>query len=158
MWAEIDRLRRIKAAAQNLMAQKGRHNTEIAYQRLVESLTPNGEATGAIRWNDGGELVDKKELELVRAAAVLIANGEAGMARPTFRQAETMARGIVAMADEVSTLRDALQKIADPNSFVHGGSAAELCRIYEDIAQAALSSNVKVTGCPPGAAKQGDER
>jgi hypothetical protein len=63
------------------------------------------------------------------------------MSRPTFRQAEMMARGIVALADEVSALREALQKIADPNSFVHGGSAAELCRRYEDIAQMALSSN-----------------
>lgn len=38
---EIDRLRAIESAAMNLVAQKGRHNTEIAYRRLVETLTHN---------------------------------------------------------------------------------------------------------------------
>lgn len=35
---EIDRLRTIEAAARNLVKVKGRHNSEIAYQRLVEAL------------------------------------------------------------------------------------------------------------------------
>jgi hypothetical protein len=34
----IERLEKIEAAAQNLMKMKGRHNTEIAYQRLVAVL------------------------------------------------------------------------------------------------------------------------
>ena len=34
----IERLERIEAAAQNLVKMKGRHNTEIAYQRLVVAL------------------------------------------------------------------------------------------------------------------------
>ena len=34
----IERLEQIEAAAQNLMKMKGRHNTEIAYQRLVDAL------------------------------------------------------------------------------------------------------------------------
>ena len=36
--AMIDRLEQIEAAAQNLVRMKGRHNTEIAYQRLVDAL------------------------------------------------------------------------------------------------------------------------
>jgi hypothetical protein len=40
--SEVARLRAIEAAARNLVAQKGRHHTELAYQRLVEVLTPNG--------------------------------------------------------------------------------------------------------------------
>lgn len=35
---EIARLRRIESAAQNLIAQRGRHNTEIAYRRLVGAV------------------------------------------------------------------------------------------------------------------------
>lgn len=38
---EIDRLRKIEAAARNLVAQKGRHHTEQAYQRLAALLVPN---------------------------------------------------------------------------------------------------------------------
>jgi hypothetical protein len=34
----IERLEQIEAAAQNLVKMKGRHNTEIAYQRLVAVL------------------------------------------------------------------------------------------------------------------------
>ena len=34
----IERLEQIEAAAQNLVKMKGRHNTEIAYQRLVAAL------------------------------------------------------------------------------------------------------------------------
>lgn len=35
---EIARLREIEDAARNLVAQKGRHNTEIAYKRLADAL------------------------------------------------------------------------------------------------------------------------
>ena len=35
---EIPRLRKIEAAAKNLIAQKGRHHTEQAYKLLEESL------------------------------------------------------------------------------------------------------------------------
>ena len=34
----IGRLEQIESAAQNLVKMKGRHNTEIAYQRLVDAL------------------------------------------------------------------------------------------------------------------------
>ena len=34
----IERSEKIEAAAQNLVKMKGRHNTEIAYQRLVAAL------------------------------------------------------------------------------------------------------------------------
>lgn len=34
----IERGERIESAAQNLVKMKGRHNTEIAYQRLVAAL------------------------------------------------------------------------------------------------------------------------
>ena len=34
----IERMNRIESAAQNLVKMKGRHNTEIAYQRLVATL------------------------------------------------------------------------------------------------------------------------
>ena len=34
----IERVERIESAAQNLVKMKGRHNTEIAYQRLVAAL------------------------------------------------------------------------------------------------------------------------
>ena len=34
----IERMERIESAAQNLVRMKGRHNTEIAYQRLVAAL------------------------------------------------------------------------------------------------------------------------
>ena len=34
----IERLKKIESAAQNLVNMKGRHNTEIAYQRLVAAL------------------------------------------------------------------------------------------------------------------------
>lgn len=34
----IERMGRIESAAQNLVKMKGRHNTEIAYQRLVAAL------------------------------------------------------------------------------------------------------------------------
>ena len=34
----IERMDRIESAAQNLVKMKGRHNTEIAYQRLVAAL------------------------------------------------------------------------------------------------------------------------
>lgn len=37
----------VVAAAKNLVAQKGRHNTEIAYKRLVDALTHNAEVSGA---------------------------------------------------------------------------------------------------------------
>lgn len=43
---ENKRLRIIEEAARNLCAQKGRHNTEIAYRRLEDALTPNAEFTG----------------------------------------------------------------------------------------------------------------
>jgi hypothetical protein len=36
--ARIERLERIEAAALNLVKVKGRHHTEIAYQRLVAAL------------------------------------------------------------------------------------------------------------------------
>lgn len=35
---EITRLRKIERAARNLTAVKGRHNSEIAYTRLVEAM------------------------------------------------------------------------------------------------------------------------
>lgn len=35
---KIERLRAIEAAAKNLVKMKGRHHTEIAYQRLVAEL------------------------------------------------------------------------------------------------------------------------
>lgn len=35
---ELEKLRRIEIAAKTLVEQKGRHNTEIAYQRLVNAL------------------------------------------------------------------------------------------------------------------------
>lgn len=39
---EVRRLREIADAAQNLIDQKGRHNTQIAYERLASALkTPN---------------------------------------------------------------------------------------------------------------------
>jgi alanine-alpha-ketoisovalerate/valine-pyruvate aminotransferase len=38
---EVRRQRGIEAAAKNLVAQKGRHNTEIAYKRLVDAMTHN---------------------------------------------------------------------------------------------------------------------
>lgn len=42
MNAEFERLREIELAAKNLIAQKGRHNTETAYKRLSDLLvTPN---------------------------------------------------------------------------------------------------------------------
>ena len=34
----IERMEKIESAAQNLVKMKGRHNTEIAYQRLVAAL------------------------------------------------------------------------------------------------------------------------
>ena len=34
----IERMKKIESAAQNLVNMKGRHNTEIAYQRLVAAL------------------------------------------------------------------------------------------------------------------------
>lgn len=39
---ELARLQEIEAAARNLVAQKGRHHTEQAYQRLAALLVPNG--------------------------------------------------------------------------------------------------------------------
>lgn len=36
--AEIERLRKIEEAAQNLLSVKGRHHTEQAYKRLEEAL------------------------------------------------------------------------------------------------------------------------
>ena len=35
----------LQCAVENLVAQKGRHNTEIAYKRLVDVLTHNAELT-----------------------------------------------------------------------------------------------------------------
>lgn len=35
-------------------------------------------------------------------------------------------------------MRKCLEAIADPNGFIHGGTPAELCRIYEDMALEAL--------------------
>ena len=35
---EIERLRKIEAAARNLLSVKGRHHTEQAYKRLEEAL------------------------------------------------------------------------------------------------------------------------
>ncbi len=43
---EVARLRAIEAAARNLVAQKGRYHTEVAYKRLVEVLTPNVKFSG----------------------------------------------------------------------------------------------------------------
>jgi hypothetical protein len=40
---EVNRLRRIEKAARNLVAQKGRHNTETAYHRLEEALMTKAE-------------------------------------------------------------------------------------------------------------------
>lgn len=34
----IERMERLESAAQNLVKMKGRHNTEIAYRRLVAAL------------------------------------------------------------------------------------------------------------------------
>lgn len=34
----LERMNRIESAAQNLVKMKGRHNTEVAYQRLVAAL------------------------------------------------------------------------------------------------------------------------
>ena len=39
--SEIARLRKIEAAAKNLVQQKGRHHTEQAYQRLAALVVPN---------------------------------------------------------------------------------------------------------------------
>lgn len=39
--AEILRLRKIEAAARNLVMQKGRHHTEQAYARLAALMVPN---------------------------------------------------------------------------------------------------------------------
>ena len=36
--AKIERMEKIESAAQNLVKMKGRHNTEIAYRRLVATL------------------------------------------------------------------------------------------------------------------------
>ena len=36
--AKIERMEKIESAAQNLVKMKGRHNTEIAYKRLVATL------------------------------------------------------------------------------------------------------------------------
>lgn len=52
---EIERLRLIEAAARNLVAQKGRHNAEIAYNRLVDAMHITPEFTArpkAVRWNE----------------------------------------------------------------------------------------------------------
>ena len=38
---ELVRLRKIEAAAKNLVKQKGRHHTEQAYNRLAELVAPN---------------------------------------------------------------------------------------------------------------------
>ena len=38
MIERMERMERIESAAQNLVRMKGRHNTEIAYQRLVAAL------------------------------------------------------------------------------------------------------------------------
>ena len=35
---ELERLHKIEAAAKNLTAQKGRHNTEQAYRKLEEAM------------------------------------------------------------------------------------------------------------------------
>ncbi len=53
---EIARLRDIEAAARNLVAQKGRHNTEQAYQRLAALLMPNDKVAkpktrGQMKWD-----------------------------------------------------------------------------------------------------------
>ena len=40
-----------------------------------------------------------EDLEVMRAAALLVAAGHASGARPTREQAETMARGLVELAD-----------------------------------------------------------
>jgi len=39
---EIDRLRMIEAAAKNLITQKGRHNTQKAYEQLAALVKQNG--------------------------------------------------------------------------------------------------------------------
>ena len=45
--AEVRRLRTVETASHNLIAQKGRHNTEIAYKHLEEALkTTNAELCG----------------------------------------------------------------------------------------------------------------
>ena len=41
MRLEMPKLKEIERAARNLANQKGRHNTEIAYTRLVEALGHN---------------------------------------------------------------------------------------------------------------------
>lgn len=52
---ELERLRDIEAAARNLIAQKGRHNTEIAYRRLVNLVTPNVQGNRPPRTDVTGE-------------------------------------------------------------------------------------------------------
>lgn len=37
----LAKIERVYAAAKNLIAQKGRHNTEIAYNRLVDAMKNN---------------------------------------------------------------------------------------------------------------------
>lgn len=43
---DLARLKEIEKAARNLIAQKGRHNTETAYKRLAALLTPNVKVRG----------------------------------------------------------------------------------------------------------------
>lgn len=47
--AEIQELRKVAKAAENLIKQKGRHNTEIAYLRLSEVLSAYKLRTGHIK-------------------------------------------------------------------------------------------------------------
>ena len=86
-----------------------------------------------------------EDLEVMRAAALLVAAGHASGARPTREQAETMARGLVELADEVRRLKSVLRAIADPMSFKHQGTPLSLCRKYEDMAATALGSNSNST-------------
>jgi hypothetical protein len=50
--AELQRLQVIEAAAKNLVAQKGRHNTEVAFLRLTEVLTPASGLSIILRRNE----------------------------------------------------------------------------------------------------------
>lgn len=47
----IERLDRVEAAARNLVDQKGRHNTEVAYRRLAEALSPAAFAQAEAAFN-----------------------------------------------------------------------------------------------------------
>lgn len=114
---------------------------------ILRAMQAAGEAS---HWSGGLEPMQDEDLEMMRAAALLVSAGHCGAVRPTREQAETMARGLVELADEVRRLKSVLRAIADPMSFKHRGTPLALCRIYEDMAQEALGSNDLAK--PPGAA------